>query len=62
LRPLPNLGGIMFDPSSLRQYLTMFQLMLPNHLARMIKDHKSSTTGSLIQAADVSHDTQNLSL
>jgi hypothetical protein len=36
--------------------------VLSNHLTRMIKDHKTSTTGSLIQAADVSHDAQNLSL
>jgi len=28
----------------------------------VIKNHKSSTAGSLIQAADVSHDAQNLSL
>jgi hypothetical protein len=52
----------MFNPSSLGQYLAMFELMLSNHLAGMIKDHESSTTGSLIQAADISHDAQNLSL
>jgi hypothetical protein len=40
----------------------MFQLMLTYNLARVIKDHESSTTGSLIQAADISHDAQNLSL
>jgi hypothetical protein len=52
----------MFNPTGLRQYLAMFHLMLSNYLARMIKNHKSGTTGSLIQAADVSHDAQNLSL
>jgi hypothetical protein len=62
LHSLPNFSGIMFNPSGLRQYLAMFHLMLSNNLARMIKNHKSSTAGSLIQAADVSHDAQNLSL
>jgi len=41
--------------------LAMFHLMLSNNLARMIKNHKSSAAGSLIQAADISHDAQNLS-
>jgi hypothetical protein len=51
----------MFNPSGLRQYLAMFHLMLSHHLTGMIKNHKSSTAGSLIQAADISHDAQNLS-
>jgi len=59
---LPNFSGIVFNPTCLGQYLAMFQLMLSNNLARVIKNHESSTAGSLIQAADVSHDAQNLSL
>jgi hypothetical protein len=61
LHSLPNFSGIMFNPSGLRQYLAMFHLMLSHHLTGMIKNHKSSTAGSLIQAADISHDAQNLS-
>jgi hypothetical protein len=32
----------------LRHYLAMFELMLPNNFASVIKDHKASTAGALI--------------
>jgi hypothetical protein len=44
----PNFCSIMFNPTCLGHYLTMFELMLPNNFASVIKDHKASTASALI--------------
>jgi hypothetical protein len=52
----------MFDPPCLRKNLAMFELMLSNNLACVVKDHESSTTRALIQTADICHDAQPLAV
>jgi hypothetical protein len=61
LGPLPNFIGIVFDPTGLRQYLAMFELMFANNLTGMVKNHETSAARSLIQTAYVFHDAPDLS-